>query len=290
MPERAIAEQRSVKKGKGHGALLWISVMLHSLLVLLPWAEKSRPSPPPQTPTVPLVAVSQIPDAIVEDAPPLPAVSLAPPAPVAVVVPPADPVAVAASEPVIEPIFDQESNRTIDEPVFDESSNLDDSDSHASGGESQAGDSHDAPNPSGQEATNEAALAAAWDNFLGHVQRQSDERLSKWPLLQIFNVFGEPGKGDLFFDENDMPKVNVSNHQLYPNQTPEQVLQAVIMPGLTNQQSLVIQRQDNFSQGLAYQILQGDTLHYLTIVRLNERNDSVLVLSDTAPSQMSNKL
>ncbi|MEO1621041.1 MAG: hypothetical protein AAFU53_08395 [Cyanobacteria bacterium J06632_3] len=298
MSERAIAEQKSVKKRKGYGRLLWVSVMLHSLLVLLPWAEKTRSSAPPQEPIIPIVAVAQVPGSTTEETPsPLPAVPLVTPEPSATVSsPPANPSPIAEAESIVEPV----SNYAVEESIVQDPASLDitaldvtalernadntinNETTHTSNSHKDQDDRSPDEPPSQQEPGNEAALvAAALGNFVDHVQRQSDG-FSEMPLLEIFNTF-RSGQANPFFDENDELKVNVSSYHHYTTQTPEQVLEDVIKPELTGQQSLALQPQENFSHGLAYQIVQGDIPRYLTIVRLNNRSGSLVILSDALP-------
>ena len=293
MSERAIAKQKSVKKRKGYGRLLWVSVMLHSLLVLLPWAEKTRSSAPPQEPLIPIIAVAQIPGSTTEETPsPLPAVPLVTPEPSTTVSsPPANPPPIAEAESIVEPV----NNYAVEESIVQAPLHLDitalDSNAdntinhettHTSNSHEDQDDRSPDEQPSQQEPGNEAALvAAALGNFVDHVQRQSDG-FSEMPLLEIFNTFS-PEQANLFFDENDELKVNVSSYHHYTKQTPEQVLEDVIKPELTGQQSLALQPQENFSHGLAYQIVQGDIPRYLTIVRLNNRSGSLVILSDALP-------
>ncbi|MEL6902254.1 MAG: hypothetical protein AAFP07_14985 [Cyanobacteria bacterium J06606_4] len=288
------AEQRTVQKRQSYGALLWVSVLLHSLLVLLPWSEKSPPPASSQAEIVPIVAVSQIPGLVAEDVPPSPSVSLPPPVQTATVsAPPTNSTPPVAPEPIteptFEPIFEQARDRAVNEPIPNEPFQLN---STATGETSQPGNSEDnrttrspeeAPKPSQQEAADEAArVEVAWENFVGHVQRQSDG-FSEMTLLEIFDIFGEPGQVNQFFDENSQPKLDVYAHHLFPEQAPEQILETVVMPEVNNSTDFDLQRQETFTAGLAYQLLQGEMLRYLIIVPLNERSGSVLLFSDSLP-------
>ncbi|MBT9317803.1 hypothetical protein [Leptothoe spongobia] len=55
------------------------------------------------------------------------------------------------------------------------------------------------------------------------------------------------------------------------------------MPELISNTGFDPQPQENFPAGLAYQLLQGEMLRYLIIVRLNEGSGSVLLLSESLP-------
>lgn len=233
--------------------------------------------------------MSQIPGLAVEDVPPSLSVSLPPPVPTTTVSPPANSAPPVAFEPITEPTFEPARDRTVNEPIPNEPFQLN---STATGETSQPGNSEDnrttrspeeAPKPSQQEAADEAArVAAAWENFVGHVQRQSDG-FSEMTLLEIFDLFGEPGQTNQFFDENDYPKLDVYAHHLFPEQAPEQVLKTVVMPEVNNSTDFNLQPQETFTGGLAYQLQQGEMLRYLIIVPLNERSGSVLLFSESLP-------
>ncbi|MFK8184245.1 MAG: hypothetical protein AB8B99_12800 [Phormidesmis sp.] len=154
----------------------------------------------------------------------------------------------------------------------------------AEGNENEAEGNGDEAEGNGDEAEdNDAAISAAWGSFIGYLQTQSGgfEGMS---LLDIFSLFGEPNQVSDFFDENDQPKLDVSSYHLFPEQTPEAVVDAIIKPKLSNQSDFKLQPLKNLSPGLTYQILQGEAFRYLTIVRLNEDSGSVLIMSNSLPT------
>ena len=55
------------------------------------------------------------------------------------------------------------------------------------------------------------------------------------------------------------------------------------MPEVTSNTGFDVQRQENVTAGLTYQLSQGDMLRYFIIVPLNERSGSVLILSNSLP-------
>ena len=134
----------------------------------------------------------------------------------------------------------------------------------------------------GVTPTNEANVAADWENLVGHLQLQSNG-FDSYTLLSIFNDFGETEQTNQFFDENDQPKLSVFSYHHFPHQTPEQVVQAVVMPELTSNTDFSLQPQEDFTAGLAYELSQGEMLRYLIVLPLSERSGSVLVLSDSLP-------
>ena len=136
--------------------------------------------------------------------------------------------------------------------------------------------------PASVTPADEAQIEADWENLVGHLEDQ-DEGFADTPLLDIFTLFGESGQVNQFFDENNQPKLDVHSYYLFPTQTPEQVLQTVIMPELTSNTGFDLQPQDNFPVGQAYQLLQGEMLRYLIIVHLNDGSGSVLLLSESLP-------
>lgn len=274
-----------MEKKSNRGVILVISVFLHSLLALLPWQEKSRPlavsstptSPIPITPTspIPIVDASQLPTLAAVESQPLPVV---PPSPLALEVPIPEtidsPIDERASEVALQPApevalppealipetSDSPRNILIDEPAPQPSPEAD---------------------PTPIEPIGEAKIAADWEHLVGHLQDQ-DEGFG-FTLFDIFDLFGETGQANQFFDEDKQPKLDIFSVFHFPNQTPEQVLQTKVMPELTSKTGFDPQSQEDFSVGLAYQLLQGEMLRYLIIVGLRDGEGSVLVLSDSLP-------
>ena len=283
---------------------LFISVLLHSLLVFFPWKETPRPSTVSSTPTdsisvveLPtLPAVPSRPPAPVP--PPSPPVPVPPPSPPVPVVPPSPLVATPAVPPADLPPeapSTETSDRPTEKPAPETDPEIDlppetpntetnegpidpvlevDSDTNLLP-EDPSTETNDSP-------IDEAKIAADWENWVSHLQRQNQEQgFESLPLLDVFNFFGEPEQVNQFFDENNQPKLDVSSFYLFPEQTPEQVLQTVVIPELTSNTGFDLQPQENVSAGLAYQLSQGEMRRYFIIVRLNERSGSVLMLSNS---------
>lgn len=294
--DRKHVDRRRDSLGRRHnrGALVFVSVLLHSLLVLFPWQEKSRPVAQPEIPASPMTVVdaSQLPQLSVSDSQQLPIALAEPyiPSPAVAVLPPVDtPAELPLDEPVVET-----SDRLIGENGLEEplpSENTSTPTASTVPGETS-------PTTPAITPPNEAKIAADWENFVGHLQLQNDSFESS-SLLGIFRIYDVPGQIDQFFyeeedeDGNRRPKLNVLYKHLFEGQTPEQVLQTVVTPGFSSDTSFKLQPQENFSvqenfpAGVAYQLLQGEVLRYLIIVQFNEHNDSVLILSDSLPEGLT---
>ena len=258
-------------KKRDRGVALFLSALLHGLLTLLPWQEsrqeKSRRVAVSQTlaSQISVVDASQLPTLPPSESQPTPS---SPPAPA---VQPAPPVATPAALPPDAPI-PETSNSPIDEPA------------------PEAAPDHTAPaatpladlsTPTPVTPANEAQIAADWENLVGYFEDQ--DKGFGFELSEIFDHFGESRPTNQFFDENNEPKFDVSSFYHFPEQTPEQVFQDVVMPELNSNTRFAPQPQENFRAGLAYQISHGEMLRYLIIVRLREGEGSVLVLSESLP-------
>ena len=277
MDTKRIDKKRdSLGRLRHRGALLFVSVLLHSLLALFPWQEKSRPSAVSSSPTspIPVVAARQLPKRPAADSQSLPVLP-SPPASTAAVPPP--PV-----EPTVSLTLDgsvtQASNRLLGEPAPGETPHP----NIVPVATPAASPSAVPLAPASVTTTDETKIAANWENFVGQLQRQSSG-FESMSLLEILNLFGEPDQASQFFDASDRPKLDVVSYHLFPDRTPEQVLEAVVMPELNDREGFDWQPLQNVTSGLAYQILQGEALRYLTIVQLNERSGSVLIVSTSLP-------
>lgn len=246
-------------KKRDRGALLFISILLHSLLAFLPWQEpwqeKSRPVAVSSTPASPISVVdaSQLPTRPASKSQSLPA----------------DP----SSPPPLDAPITETSNIPIDEPAPDATAYSD----AVSATTPSAGPS----TPNSVTFADEAQVEAEWVQLAGYLEGK-DEGFG-FSLPEIFSNFGESRPANQFFDENNQPKFEVASFFHFPGKTPEQVFEDVVMPELTRNTGFDPQSQENFPAGRAYQMLQGEMLRYLIIVRLREGEGSVLLLSKPLP-------
>ncbi|MEO1403052.1 MAG: hypothetical protein AAFV72_17635 [Cyanobacteria bacterium J06635_1] len=269
-------------KKRDRGVMLFISVLLHGLLALLPWQEpwqkKSRSLAVSLTPVSPIsiVDASQLPTLPASESQPAPS---SPPAPAVPVSPPADP-PWAADAPIPET---SDGAEPAPEAAPDAGWTADASIPETSDGAEPAPEAAPDSDPTSvTPADEEAKIAADLEQFVGYLKDQ--DKGFGFTLFEIFDLFGESEEQvNQFFDENNQPKLDVSSFYHFPEQTPEQVLQTVVMPELTSNTGFDPQPQENVSAGLAYQLLQGEMLHYLIIVRLREGEGSVLMLSESLP-------
>lgn len=328
MPERTVAKkvakkvvkkkavQKNVKKkakikNLDYGALLFVSVLLHSLLALLPWPEESRPPAEPISAIpIPVVSASQLPSLPTPEPQPLPVIPAPIPSPPAIASSPQ-----AAPTDLILGTSANEAN-TVEANAIEErgdptadptpagtpapgniSTNASANGGSNSGTEGNNGNEGDTGEPTndgdsangGNNAGNggdEAAIAAAWESFTSSLQGQSDE--IGFNLLEIFEIFGEPEQVNQFFNENNQPRLEVSSYYFFPGRTPKGVVDEIIDPELSDQTDFELQPPQTFSSGLTYQISQGEAFYYLTIVEFNdgesnESSDSVLIISDSLP-------
>lgn len=279
-------------KKRNRGVTLVTSVLLHSLLALLPWPEKSRPLAVSSSPTGPTSSVGSI---SVVDASQLPTLSasesqsapFSQPEPAVPRSPPDPPE--TADAPLPEPSDDPEP---APEPAPEPGWTADASSPKT--GDSPTGSTapDTVPNPgaapnnnstSGTSADDEAKIAAAeWEQLVGYFKDQ-DEGFGL-TLFETFDFFKKSEEQlDQFFDENNQPKLDVSSFYYFQEKTPEQVLQDVVMSELNSNKGFDLQPQENFPAGLAYQLLQGEVIRYLIIVGLSEDNGSILLLSESLP-------
>lgn len=255
-------------KKRSRGALLLTSVLLHGLLALLPWQEPQQERPRPvavsKTPanTISVVDASQVPTLREPQSvqPSLPEPSVPPPK------------AVAPPEALSEDPIPETSDSPTDQPAPEAPSNT------VPATPPPAAPS--TPN-SVTSAADEAQIEAEWAQLAGYFESK-DEGFG-FTLPEIFFNFGELGPANQFFDENNQPKFEVSSFYHFPEKTPEQVFEDVVMDELSHNTGFEPQRQENFPAGLAYQMLQGEMLRYLIIVRLRESEGSILILSKPLP-------
>ena len=276
-------ESDSLERRRSRGALLFVSVLLHSLLALFPWRETSRPSivsPAPPSP-VTVVDASLLPTLPTPEPQRLPAptVAVSPPVPPPVIIQVDPPANLPPNDPGYEI-----SDRLIDGPASQNAPNPTNILPESTSSKPQTPPSLETHNVT---PNNEAQITADWENLVGHLQNQNDG-FKSLNLSEIFTLFGEPGQINQFFYENNQgentqPKFDLLSYHLFSEQTPEEVLQTVVIPKLTNSPSFDLQPQVDFPAGLAYPLLQGEQLRYLIIVKLNEGSGSVLILSESLP-------
>lgn len=267
-------------KKRDRGVALFISVLLHGLLALLPWQElqqeRSRPlavSSPPASP-ISVVDASHLPTLPASESQPLPAASSSLPIPDA-------PIPETIDSPIDEPA--PEASWTPDAPASETIDSLIDEPALETVPDSNPvpaeGPSAVPSTPTPVTPADEAKFAADWEHIVGYLEDQ-DEGFG-FTLFEIFDYFGKTEQVNQFFDANKQPKLDVSSFSHFPEQTPEQVLQTEVIPEINSNTGFELQPQENFAAGRAYQLLQGEMLRYLIIVRLREDEGSVLMLSES---------
>lgn len=268
--------------------MLLASVVLHGVIAFLPL--KKAPLPPEQAvlesplpitvtclPEPPSVAISDS-----ADAQPVTSLPITPPPPIApqpVIPQPAEvlvipqPVALSPEPPpvIVEPSSNVAVEDIPDESVPDESAPDEDV---------VIGNEGDEPRSPQSNEAEIAAMATVWEGFLGSLQNG----LSESSLQQILSLFGQPGQEDLFFDANQQPKISIVSHHLLDDKTPEQVFEEVLNVGLDEQEGFEVRDYGEFAGGPVYEVMQGEVVHYLNIVPLNDRSGSVLIVCDRPPN------
>ena len=260
-----------MNKKRDRGALLFISILLHGLLVLLPWQEpQSKESRPVPTPTGPISIVNADQVPTLQESKPQPDLSTPPP-PAA---PPQPPVA-EPSEPTSQP---ETSDNSTNEPAPSAAPNTVPATTSSS----------DPAAPTSVTPAEEQAkvVAAEWENLVGYL-KDRDEGFVGFSLFDIFDSFGTPIQinqfNQFFKDANGDSEIYVFDYSHFPTQTPEQVLQTVVKPELESNTGFDLHPQETFSAGRAYQLSQGEMLRYLIIVSLRDGEGSVLILSESLP-------
>ena len=279
---------------------LFISVLLHSLLVFLPRQEEPLPlaeSSPP-TDSIPVVELPPLPASefqplpAIPSNPPAPTAPSSPPAPVVLPSPPvatpADPLSDLPSDDSIPETNDPPIEKSAPEPDPDADLSLEDPTPEPSDSPIEETETKTAPDANlppedpipetSDSSINETKITADWDHLVGYLEDQ--DAGFGFTLFEIFDFFGETGQTNQFFDENHQPKLDVSSFSHFPAQTPEQV-QTKVIPELTNNTDFALQLQENVTAGQVYQLLHGEMLRYLIIVRLRDGEGSVLMLSDS---------
>ncbi|MEL7067498.1 MAG: hypothetical protein AAGN15_02460 [Cyanobacteria bacterium J06581_3] len=249
--------------------MLWLSVVLHGAITLVPLkAVPERPEEPVLESFAPITITSLPqrsqpgPDDNADSQPVTP--QFVPPLPVP------QPV-----EPTAEPI----EPGSVPEPVITEfpvdantliaSGDIVTEDTFENGGQNQSSSSSD--------EIKAAEMAAIWEGFLDSVPSETQ----KLSLEHILDIYNQPGVKALFFDDDGEHRTSVVNHYWLADKTPEQVFEEVVYPKFYDQQGFDVQEYGEFAGGPVYQIMQGEIVHYLNIVPL--ARDSVLIVGDRAP-------
>ena len=281
------------------GASLFISVLLHSLLALLPWQEKSRPVAVSSTPASPVspassisvVDASQLPTLPASESQPLPAAPSSPPAPSPPVDPPADLTPEAPIPETNDSPIDELAAQLAPEAGWTSKAPIPETNDSPIGGSTPEADPDanvPAPTPSPVPSTptpvtpaDEAKIAAELEHLADYFQDQDEGVFQESTPFQIFKIYA-PEQVNQFFNEDDQPKFDESSFSHLETKTPEQVLETVVRPEIRRNTGFDLQLQENFPAGQVYQLSQGEMVRYLIIVGLGD-NGSFLMLSESLP-------
>ncbi|MEL6492511.1 MAG: hypothetical protein AAFQ95_21390 [Cyanobacteria bacterium J06621_3] len=259
--------------GQSSGLMLWLSVVLHGMITLVPLkAVPERPEEPVLESFAP-ITVTRLPqrsrlglDDNADSQPVTP--QFVPPLPVPQLVAP-QPVEPIEPSSVPEPVITEFPIDVGTENTLIVSGDIVTEDTFENGGQNQSSSSSD--------EIKAAEMVAIWEGFLDSVPSETQES----SLEQILDIYNQPGVKALFFDDDGEHKTSVVNHYLLADKTPEQVFEEVVYPKFHDQQGFDVQEYGEFAGGPVYQIMQGEIVHYLNIVPL--ARDSVLIVGDRAP-------
>jgi hypothetical protein len=105
-----------------------------------------------------------------------------------------------------------------------------------------------------------------------------------WSLPEILEIFGEPGQLDLFLNTDQQLHPEIVEYRLFPDQTPEQVLEEIVMPELVDRRGFELREHEEFANGKVYEVRKGwRFVQYIHIVPLNPGSGSVLVIWNQLP-------
>ncbi|MEO1397014.1 MAG: hypothetical protein AAFV90_29400 [Cyanobacteria bacterium J06634_5] len=278
--------------GQSSGLMLWLSVVMHSAIALFP-LRKAPELPeqavlePPSAITVtrlpeqsPAVESAESQPILLQPAAPQPATSQPVLQPIAPVEPDPTPSQMTLERPIDRPVETVPAETVPAETVPIENTPVENAPVENTPAETVPAENEGSTQPSPLLTEGDvAAMAAVWEGFLVGLQ----SGLSEFSLQEILSFFGQPGQEDLFFDDNQQPTVSVVSYHLLEDKTPEQVFEEVVNPELNAQQGFDVQVYGDFAGGPVYEVMQGEIVHYLNIVPLNERSGSVLIVGDRPP-------
>jgi hypothetical protein len=125
--------------------------------------------------------------------------------------------------------------------------------------------------------------------FFAQLQTHPDRFGERWSLQDILEFFGEPEQAEQLLDPNQQPLPQIEAYHLFPEQTPQQVLE-IVLAGLSEQQAFEVQPIAELGGGMIYGIYHNqDALRYVHIMPLNPESGSLLVMLSELPDGWQNE-
>jgi hypothetical protein len=133
-------------------------------------------------------------------------------------------------------------------------------------------------------AASESPVLGESQVFMALLQEHPDRFGEHWSLQEILEFFGEPGQAEQLLDHNQQPLSQIEAYHLFPEKTPQEILEEIVLLELTEQQDFDVQPIAHLGGGMIYEIHKNqESTLYANIVPLNPGSGSLLVIFSTLP-------
>lgn len=129
------------------------------------------------------------------------------------------------------------------------------------------------------------ALELAQSEFQGFITAiKTGDNFTTFSLLELLELFGQPGQIELFFNPQGEQKPGILEFHVFPDKTPQQVVQGVVLAELGDRQGFELEIQPGFTTSQVFTATKNGFTRHLQLVALNARSGSVLVVWDRLPT------
>ncbi|AFZ18789.1 hypothetical protein Mic7113_3018 [Allocoleopsis franciscana PCC 7113] len=113
---------------------------------------------------------------------------------------------------------------------------------------------------------------------------KTDNNFTTYSLLEILELFGQPGQIELFFNQQEEQKPGILEFQVLPDKSLEQVIQEIVQIELGDRQGFTLQEQQSYGSNKVFAATKHGFTRYIHVVPLNARSGSLLIIWDRPPS------
>lgn len=147
---------------------------------------------------------------------------------------------------------------------------------------SQSASDSSPPQSTETELSDPQAAQIEFQTFITGVK--TGDNFTTYSLLEILELFGQPGQIELFFNPQGEQKPGILEFQVFPDQSLEQVIQDVVQPELGDRQGFTLQEQQADGNSKVFAVTKQGFTRYIQLLSLNARSGTLLVVWDRLPA------
>ncbi len=141
------------------------------------------------------------------------------------------------------------------------------------------------PQPSPTPSSNPATAQIEFQSFITGVK--AGDKFTTYSLLEILELFGQPGQVEVFFNSQGQQKPGILEFQVFADKSLEQVIQDIVQTELGDRQRFTLQKQEFAKNNILFTATKQGFTRYVHLLSLDAQSGTLLVIWDRPPAIIS---